>query len=256
MNRFATLFLALLALTPGVMAASSVVIWPLTQTIPADDKGSVLWLENRGAAPITLQIRVVGWQQQQARESYHAQQNVVPSPPFATIAPGQRQMVRLMSLRPAPSGQEQAYRVIVDEVPGAVPASTEPGAGIHFQMRYLLPLFVAGDGIKLPNAIEGPQDGKSYTQPALSWRVVSEAGQHWLTVSNKGAVHARLSGVFWGSAPNASRAALTMSPGLLGYVLPGQEMRWPIPGGRKPPAGKLFATLAETGQPVEIPSAG
>ncbi|WP_227630422.1 hypothetical protein [Klebsiella aerogenes] len=33
-------------------AASSVLVWPIFQTISASDKGSELWLENRGATAV------------------------------------------------------------------------------------------------------------------------------------------------------------------------------------------------------------
>lgn len=255
MKQITILFFTLLMFAANsAFAASSVLIWPLTQTIPADEKGSVLWLENRGAAPVTLQIRIVSWQQQQFQERYGAQQNVVASPPFATVAPGDRQMIRVIALKPAPSGQELAYRVIVDEVPSA--NSADAGSGIKFQMRYLLPLFVAGQGVLLPNAERGPEEGKTYTQPLLNWRYENQDGKKWLVVKNQGVVHARLSSVFWGSSPKSQNAALMLNSGLLGYVLPGQEMRWPLPAGRPIPPGKLYANLQDNMPPIIIPSAG
>lgn len=44
-------------------AASSVLVWPIFQTISASDKGSELWLENRGATAVNLQLRIFGWDQ-------------------------------------------------------------------------------------------------------------------------------------------------------------------------------------------------
>ncbi|MGS4375245.1 hypothetical protein [Klebsiella oxytoca] len=43
------------------MAASSVLVWPIFQTIESHEKGSELWLENRGATPVNLQLRVFSW---------------------------------------------------------------------------------------------------------------------------------------------------------------------------------------------------
>ena len=45
----------------AVHAASSVLVWPVYQIIESDQNGSALWLENRGAEPVSLQVRVLAW---------------------------------------------------------------------------------------------------------------------------------------------------------------------------------------------------
>ena len=82
-------------------AASSVLVWPVYQIIEADQNGSALWLENRGADPVSLQVRVMAWKQENFNERYADQTQVVASPPFATVAPGQRQLIRLIEDRTA-----------------------------------------------------------------------------------------------------------------------------------------------------------
>ncbi|KHL74626.1 molecular chaperone, partial [Pseudomonas putida] len=46
----------LLASLP-VGAATSVLIWPIDPVLEADQKAGALWLENRGSAPASLQVR-------------------------------------------------------------------------------------------------------------------------------------------------------------------------------------------------------
>ena len=78
-----TLAMALFSGT-AVQAASSVLVWPVYQIIESDQNGSALWLENRGAEPVSLQVRVLAWKQENFNEKYADQTNVVASPPFAT----------------------------------------------------------------------------------------------------------------------------------------------------------------------------
>ena len=141
--------LALLLLAAvKAQAASSVLIWPIDPVLEADQQASALWLENRGTAPANLQVRVFAWRQGDYQEQFQAQREIIGSPPVANIAPGQKQLIRLTRTGPSPAGQEQAYRIIIDEIPPAIPVDkAEPGAtaAIRLQMRYSVPLFAYGE---------------------------------------------------------------------------------------------------------------
>jgi len=131
-------------------AATSVLIWPIDPVLEADQKAGALWLENRGTTAANLQVRVFAWRQGDYQEQFQAQREIIGSPPVASIGPGQRQLIRLTRTAPTPVGQEQAYRIIIDEIPPAIPVDkAEPGttAAIRLQMRYSVPLFVYGEGL-------------------------------------------------------------------------------------------------------------
>lgn len=258
MKRYSALICGLLlaALLPRLApAASSVLVWPIYQTIAADRQGSALWLENRGNQPVNLQVRLLAWQQQDGRERYADQQAVIASPPFARVQPGERQLIRLIRTAAVPAGQEQAYRIIIDEVPGLLPAGMQQHAGLQLQMRYLLPLFLQGAGIRTPAAGERPASS-GLSAPQLSWQLVRRDGKAWLQLRNQGVVHARLSNVFWGSSKDPARASLQLAAGFLGYVLPGQQMAFPLAQKQSAPAGQtLWAQLADNTPPVAIEAA-
>ena len=116
-----------------------------------------------------MQIRIVRWKQEGGYERYTAQQDVVASPPIVTIAKGSKQLIRLIKQGTIPSGVEQAYRIIVDEIPQP-DAKAEPSMGLKLQMRYSIPLFVYGQGS--PPSTKG-HHALANTQQ-LSWRVVQE----------------------------------------------------------------------------------
>lgn len=211
----AALLLLIISPSAGAQQPGSVLIWPVNPTIEADKKAAALWLENPGKTPITLQIRIYAWEQAGGKNVYAPQEAVVGTPPIVTIAPGTKQLVRLTRMAAARSSPETPYRVIVDEVPAQAGSDAAPGAAISFRMRYSIPLFVMG-----------PAMGKNVPapEPRLAWRVVTEGGERFVEVQNDGPVHARLTeAVIDGRTP--------LAEGLLGYVLAGRTMRWPLAAG-------------------------
>ncbi|MCU7647493.1 fimbrial biogenesis chaperone [Pseudomonas piscis] len=218
----------LLSHSPGARAASSVLIWPIDPVLEADQQASALWLENRGSEAANLQIRVFAWSQSDFADQYQNQRDVIGSPPVAKIEPGQKQLVRLTRTRDIPPGQELAYRIIIDEIPSATPPGPQSDAksvaAIRFQMRYSVPLFAYGAGLWSKEDTTRARDPKSIGVPDLSWRKVNADGKTFLEMRNQGAVHARLTDV----AFKQGGQNRPLAPGLLGYVLPGAVMRWPL----------------------------
>ena len=216
----------LTAVSLGVQAATSVLIWPIDPTLEADAKAGALWLENRGSAAASLQIRVFAWQQGEFQDQYQAQREVIGSPPVATLAPGQKQLVRLTRTGLTPPGQERAYRIIIDEIPAPqAPNAAGEGAqaAIRLQMRYSVPLFAYGEGL-----VGKPDADAARTavgRPQLTWRPVTVQGKPYVEVRNSGPVHARLTDV----TLRQGAQQRPLGEGLLGYVLPGASMRWPAP---------------------------
>ncbi|MCU5774488.1 molecular chaperone [Erwiniaceae bacterium BAC15a-03b] len=219
--RAALLLLATLFATVA-HAGNSVLIWPIDPKIVGDEKATELWLENRGTSTTLMQVRVFGWQQINGQEQYQTQQQLVASPPLVRIEPGQKQLVRLIKQTAPPVGQEVAYRVLLDEIP-TPQQEGENQAGLNFQMRYSVPLFVYGTGLDANSA-----------KPQLSWQIVNQQGKPFLEMTNRGAGHARLSKVTLGGR--------NLSDGLLGYVLANSTWRWPL-SFSAPASSELVAEL-------------
>lgn len=219
--------LAMLLVVGKTQAASSILIWPIDPVLEADQQASALWLENRGNEPVNLQVRVFGWSQSEFAEQYQNQRDVIGSPPVARMEPGEKQLVRLTRTREMPVGTEQAYRIIIDEIPAAKRPDTDgqASAAIQFQMRYSIPLFAYGTGLWSKEDLNRPRDPKGVGTPDLSWRKVNEGGRAYLEIRNRGAIHARLTDV----KIELGGQYHAVNEGLLGYVLPGATMRWPLP---------------------------
>lgn len=214
MPRLLLLLLVSLAAPFAAAHAAAVVLWPVDPKIADGQKATALWVENKGREPVSLQVRALGWDQAGGEDSYADQDEVVASPPIASVPGGQRQLIRIIRRTPGAGPAERSYRLLIDELPPPLdpgkPAT--PTAQLNVQMRYSIPLFAysgAGETAK----------------PVLQARVEHTGGQRFLVVSNTGAIHARL--VDLRAVAGSHHRVLTR--GLVGYVLPGRTMRWALP---------------------------
>lgn len=201
------LILALVApLAPA--CAAGLQVTPTTLTLPPRQPADALWLSNTGAAPLRAQVRVLRWLQENGEERFEPSQGLAISPPMLELAPGARQLVRVIRLG-APPPSEAAYRLIVDELP---PARSEADNGLQFVLRYSVPVFLAPAG-----AAPSP--------PQLRAQLSFDQQRPWFTVANRGGLHAQLADLTFVDAQGHRHA---IAPGLLGYALPGQHMRWAL----------------------------
>lgn len=234
---FIALAAAWLAATPAL--ASSVVIWPIDPKIASGERATALWLENSGAEPITLQVRSFVWSQDESGDRLTDQDEIIASPPMVEIAPGARQLVRVIRRTIRTDAAERSYRIFVDEVPTSSPdlAPGQAGARLSVQMRYSIPLFTYG----------APQLQAAGTVPLQS-SVRNVDGGRVVEITNSGDRHVRLTDLRHGSDANGE----ILRQGLLGYVLPGATMRWPVP----PEAtGNVFTVNVDGVARVIAPSA-
>ncbi|MFE8646195.1 molecular chaperone [Sphingomonas sp. NCPPB 2930] len=266
---------AVLALAGGgAGAVSPIMIWPVDPVIVGEPQAVALWIENQGDQPIAMQVRVFGWEQPLGEDALAPQQQVIASPPISSIPPRQRQMVRLIATRPAPPLTEQAFRVVVDELPGtapplpaaappadgaapapALPAAPPAGAAVNLQMRYSVPLFLYGPDARpdkpLPSTSAGARRTPAPSQvlePKLDYRVVrTPAGRPALAIRNRGTAHGRITLVDWVAD---GRPPVAVNAGLLGYVLSGQRMQWPLE--KEPPPGHVLRATVN-GRTLALP---
>lgn len=201
-------WVALMTVLGSTASAASLQVSPTSITLTPSQSADALWLSNSGTAPLNVQLRVFRWTQSGGTESLDPTQDVIASPPMQTIAPGARQLVRVIRPGGTPVTAESTYRIVVDELPDG-----DPQQGLQFVLRYSVPVFVLPSG-KAPDA---------QLQAAF---VTEDDGKPALEVRNTGGGHAQLADLAY-AAPGGEIVVL---PGLVGYVLPGQTMRWTLPG--------------------------
>nr|WP_230950132.1 transposase [Burkholderia cepacia] len=133
---------------------------------------------------------------------------------MATVPPGKRQPIRLTRLAEGAPGTEDAYRVLIDEIPQPDDNTSQPGQthlGVKFQMHYSIPLFVYGKGIWTKEDPDHKRDPLTIAQPFLSWHLACDGGKRcWLVMTNHGQVHARIVAIPGIGLLTATAAVATM----------------------------------------------
>ena len=188
--------------------AAGLQVTPTTLTLRARQSADGLWLSNTGSTPLQAQVRLFQWIQSDGEERFEPTRALAVSPPMLELAPGARQLVRVIRLG-APPAAEGSYRLIVDELP---PDEAQRPPGLQFVLRYSVPVFLAAAG-------------DPATAPKLRARVDLQGDQVRFEVRNDGDQYAQLADLTFVDAHGTRHP---LRPGLLGYALPGQRMRWPL----------------------------
>jgi len=175
---------------------------PLMLSLAPDERAAGLDITNQAASPVTLQIRLMRWTQDGDRNLYETAPGWVISPPMVVVPGGQSQLLRVIRRQIEQAPVEQAYRVFIDELPGA---DAPAGGAVRVLMRYSLPLFVEPNQAGLPD---------------VGWTLQS-CGKGWyLRGDNQGQRHFKLLG--YSISQHGKRLAETPD-GLLGYILAGRS---------------------------------
>lgn len=242
-----TLGFGLAALCSGPASAASLQVSPILLEFSPAEQAQSMWLSNSGATTLRAQVRVQQWLQQDGADQLGATRELVASPPVVEIPPGGKQMVRIIRLQPAPPASEQAFRLIIDELPEGTPAGAATSPGLQFLLRYSVPVFVA-----LTEPV--PANNKPSDISALSASLRMSGAQPVLSVSNAGPRRVKISQLVH---VDAEGRRMPLAPGLLGYVLADQRMQWPLnlPAGQVLPANgtlkaKFNADLEEQTLPL------
>lgn len=200
--------------------AGSLQVAPISLEFAPDEQAQGLWLSNSGDTPIRAQVRVQEWIQVDGKEQLLPTRELAASPPILEIAPGQQQLVRIVRLQPLVPAREMTYRLLVDELPG----SGQPTAtGLQFLLRYSIPVFVLPQGKTPSNA---PREQVKSDLSTLSASLQGNGDTATLTLDNAGRQRVRLSQLVH---VDAKGTRTELIPGLVGYVLAGQRMQWPVP---------------------------
>jgi fimbrial chaperone protein len=197
------LFAALLGISSAALAAGSFSVSPVRVDLRAGQTGGSIEVINNGSAEIQLTVERFSWRAGASGASgdqLEPTADFVASPPLFDLRPGERQVVRILFVRPADPQRQLTYRIALQESPARLPA-----AGLATVLRVTLPVFVTP-----PRAV-----------PSLQWRRVDSPDGPFLEVENRGDATAMLAGIRLEDARELEGGS--------GYVLPGQTRRWRAP---------------------------
>lgn len=217
----------MIGLAACLVSASAVAamlqVSPIRITISADGKAGVVRLQNQSDVPTLVQVEALVWDDGADLSQVPTTSEILAVPPVFEIAAGAEQVIRLALRRPLTSGTEQAYRLLITEVPRVVGDGSQ---GVSFALRLNLPVFVTPPGA-LP-------------QPA--WSLERDGGGAKLTLDNQGNAHVRVRSLALYEDGGAQPVFVSDDGG---YVLAGRERSWQLDLARLK-AGASLTVKAET----------
>lgn len=202
-------------LTTGSTAwAQALSVLPVNVLLSPGQSAASLTVTDQGTSGTAIQIRAFLWSQNDNDDQLTPSDEVVVSPPIASIAPGATQVVRLILRRP-PQGREATYRILIDQLP----PPAEPGI-VHVVLRLSIPIFA---------------EPVTRAVPDVQFHSELDAGKLILVGTNNGLRHESIRDILLTAGDGRKfKPAAGASP----YVLPGATRRWamiaegslPLPG--------------------------
>jgi fimbrial chaperone protein len=192
------------------VTAASLQVTPLLVEVPAPGATSTLTLRNESPRPVNGQVRVFRWTQANGQDVLEPTDAVVASPPLVNLASRISYAVRVVRTARQPAVREEAYRLVIDELPDVSRART---GAVTILLRHSVPVFFR------------PEDPGT---PKLTWSVRSDGKRTTVTARNDGQRRIRLSRM----KVSDGKTTINFGDGLVGYVLANSTMSWVKPSSR------------------------
>jgi fimbrial chaperone protein len=214
--------LIIVLLAAGAARGQSLRVVPVNIQMLPGQKATTLTVINEGSTGTAIQIRVYDWNQPDGNDQLTASDEVLASPPMATMAPGDSQVVRLV-LRRTPQGREATYRILLAQIP----PPAEPGI-VHMVLRLSIPIFAQPTTRAVPH---------------VQFHIERDARQVFLVGTNNGLRQEAIRDiVLFTSDGRKLKPASGASP----YILAGVTRRWAIaPQGALPLANETLRMTAQ-----------
>jgi len=198
---FAVLFL----LSASQAEAGSLRVSPITLDVRTPLSSATVTLRNDSSQPLNVQARIFRWTQNGGVDQYEPTTAVVVSPPATRLAPNVDYTVRVVRTSKAPIATEESYRLVIDELPVK---SVHHSNTINLVVRQSIPIF-----------FRNPR-----SEPEVAWKLIRSGGKAKLVATNTGTTRLKLVDL----SLQQGKARLYAKKGLVGYVLAGATVEWPV----------------------------
>ena len=197
---------AIQLLTSPVAGGQALSVLPVNVLLAPNQRAATLSLSNHDTKQMAIQIRTYAWNQKDGNDQLTDSDQLVASPPIATIAPGAMQVVRLILRQPA-TGREVTYRIFVDQIPPPAEAGT-----VHVVLRLSIPIFAQPTTPAVPH---------------IRFHIEKENGQLVLVGVNNGLRHEAIRNI---TLRTRDGRELKEEPSASPYILAGSTRRWRMVG--------------------------
>lgn len=136
-----TYALLLALLMPGAAANAGVFsVTPVRLYMTPRDRAIAVTLTNEGDTVVVLQADINSWSQKpDGTDELVLTEDLILAPPIIKLAPKARQVVRLALLKPADVSRQLTYRMIIREIPEALPST---GIQVPIALALSMPVFI------------------------------------------------------------------------------------------------------------------
>lgn len=196
---FLLLVAPLAAITPADAQTGGIQVAPVMVAMSGEDTISSLRVRNGRIRPVAFEIDAYAWSQQDGQDILTPTRDLIVAPGVFEIAANGEQVIRL-GVRARASAQEQSYRIVMRELPGA-PAD---GVTLGFSLEMSLPVFVS------------PTDARAN----LLAEAIAAAAGDTLVLENAGNAHVQLAAIQAGDGVTVDAPR---------YLLAGSSARVPLP---------------------------
>ncbi len=227
--------LAILAvlLDASPLAAAALSVSPTRLNLGARATTDAVAVRNNGKRPVLVQVDTFRWTGPLQVDALESTRDLLAVPSVFRIPPGARQVIRVALRKPFAGGVEEAYRLLIAEVPEQTGAET---GGVRFTLRLSLPVFVT------------PDDAR----PRPEWRLRRGAGGYELVLHNAGNAHIRIHKL----RLRAEKGDAVIEPAEpAAYVLAGGEHVWRLPEARLRRARRFILEAESQSGPISVPLA-
>jgi fimbrial chaperone protein len=198
--------------------AGSFTVAPIRLELKQPRRAVSMEVQNTGDRPAQIQVERYRWlADREGEDLLEPTEEVIATPPIFTLAPGQKQIVRVIAFGAPDPAKEAAYRVILQETALDDP----PPNVVRALLRISIPMFIT----------------PARARPSLAVSSSRESDVWWLFLENTGNAHAQVTG-----ARTAGGEPIKAN----GYLLPGERRRVRIAA----PLDELFVTLRD--QPEQV----
>lgn len=199
--------------------AQSITVLPVSIQMQPGQQAASLTIINQSDIESAVQVRAFVWSQVDGQEQLTPSDDIVASPPLATIAPRAIQVVRLVLRKPV-LGNEATYRILLDQIPPAAAPGT-----VRIALRLSIPVFAAP---------------ATRVAPHVAFHVETAGGQSFLVAVNSGTAHETLRNIVLATGDgNRVTVEAILSP----YVLAATTHRFPLQS--LPPSGGALHITAQ-----------
>jgi fimbrial chaperone protein len=212
----------------GEAEAQSLRVSPVTIDLSPGAASAVYTLDTEKPEGVSVQVRVFRWSQANGEDKLEKTEDVVVSPPVLTVHQGASSTIRLVRVAKAPVSGEEAYRVMIDEIPDR--KNIQAGA-VMLRIRQSLPVFF---------------NGVDARPGAIAWKVVQRDSKFVLEATNPGRKRSKVSKL---TVTDDKNRDVVKIDGVAGYVLGGQSKAWDLAPSPSGPSKTLSITAeSDTGQ--------